>query len=44
MEVQLMKKSFDKHLNIFMSYGSDCKLENNITKALINNKARKNRA
>lgn len=31
-----MKKSFDKHLNIFMSYGSDCKLENNITKALIN--------
>ena len=36
MEVQLMKKSFDKHLNIFMSYGSDCKLENNITKALIN--------
>ena len=31
-----MRKSFDKHLNIFMTYGDDCKKENNITKAFIN--------
>ena len=31
-----MKKSYDKHLNIFMTYGTDCRKENNITKAFIN--------